>query len=316
MAEPLPSFVSRRRPDWTRLEETLGRLRSARLSLQEVGELDRLYRRVAADLAVAQARYANTDVARFLNQLNADAFALIYRPRRATLEDLKTFYLRTFPALVQQTLRPIQLSAAILAFSAALGALTVWLEPETARVLVPAELRNFIDQRDLWTDHALSRGTPSALATQIFLNNLRVLFSAFALGVTGGILTVAVLLYNGLHLGAVVATCFRGGVGPNILTFISAHGPVELSLIAIGGGAGLHLGRAMIDPGERTRAAAIREHAVVAVQLILGCAPFMVAIGVVEGFISPGGFFPWPAKVAVGVLSGVGFWRWLLTTRA
>ena len=56
----------------------------------------------------------------------------------------------------------------------------------------------------------------------------------------------------------------------------------------------------------------IREHAQVAVQILLGCAPFMVAIGIVEGFVSPGAFFPWPLKVLSGALSGFGLWRWLL----
>ena len=79
MAEPLPAFVTRRKPDWTKLEETLARLHTGKVSLDEVSQLDRLYRRVAADLAVAQARYANTDVARFLNQLNATAYALEVR---------------------------------------------------------------------------------------------------------------------------------------------------------------------------------------------------------------------------------------------
>ena len=50
----------------------------------------------------------------------------------------------------------------------------------------------------------------------------------------------------------------------------------------------------------------------VAVQILIGCAPFMVAIGIVEGFVSPGPFFPWPLKVATGALSGFGLWRWLL----
>lgn len=315
MAETLPAFVTRRKPEWTKLEETLGRLRSGKLSLNEVSELDRLYRRVAADLAVAQARYSNTDVARFLNQLNASAYALIYKPRPAGFEGLRTFYLQTFPRLVRETLGPIKLSAAVLAFSTLLGALTVWLQPETAKVLVSADLRNFIDQRTLWTDSALDAITPGSMALQIFLNNLRVLFGAFAFGVTGGVLTVVVLIFNGLHLGAVIASCIRGGVGPNILSFIAAHGPIELSLIAIGGGAGLHLGRAMIDPGERSRATAIRENAGVAVQLILGCAPFMILIGIVEGFVSPGAFFPWPLKLAVGLFSGFGFWKWLLSAQ-
>lgn len=313
MAEALPAFVARRKPDWTQLEQTLTRLSAGQLKLEEVWQLDALYRRVAADLAFAQGHYAGTDVARFLNQLCASAFATIYRPRRGSFEGLKTFYLHTFPALVRETWGPIRVSGALFLFSLVLGVVSVWLHAPAADALVPPELRAFIARGDLWTDHALGPNTPSEMATQIFLNNLRVIFSAVAFGVTAGVMTVFVLLQNGLFLGATLAACFRGGVGPNILTFIAAHGPVELSLICIAGGAGLHLGRAMIDPGERTRATAIREHARVAVQLVLGCAPFMVAIGIVEGFVSPGPYFPWPAKLAIGVLTGVGFWRWLLT---
>ncbi|MFT3707854.1 MAG: stage II sporulation protein M [Archangium sp.] len=313
MPESLPAFVARRKPEWTRLEDTLGRLRSGKMTLAEVAELDRLYRRVAADLAIAQVTYANTDVARFLNQLNASAYALIYKPRPASFENLRTFYLRTFPSLVRTTLGPIKLSAAIFVISTLVGALSVWLEPSTLSTFVSADLRAYLERGDMWTDHALSHSTPGAMATMIFMNNLRVLFAAFALGVTAGIGTAVVLIQNGLHLGSVLMASARAGVGVNLLSFISAHGPIELSLIVISGGAGLHLGSAMIDPGERSRAAAIREHATVAVQLVLGCAPFMVLIGLVEGFVSPGAYFPWPVTLTVGLLSGLGFWKWLLS---
>jgi uncharacterized membrane protein SpoIIM required for sporulation len=314
MAEPLPAFVARRKPEWTQLEGMLAKVRGKGLSLAELTTLDGLYRRASADLAVAQGAYAGTDVVRFLNQLCATAYATIYKPRGAPLESLRVFYLRTFPRLVREVLGPIQLAAALMGFGVVLGVLTVLLHPDGEQVLVGAELRSYIGRGELWTDQALIGRTPSEMATQIFLNNLRVMISAFALGVTGGVMTVVVLLGNGLHLGAVITSCFRGGVGWNILNFISAHGPVELSLISIAGGAGLHLGRALIDPGERSRGAAVKEHAQVAVQLVLGAAPFMVLIGVVEGFVSPGPFFPWPLKIAVGVLSGFGFWRWLLRT--
>jgi uncharacterized membrane protein SpoIIM required for sporulation len=313
MAEPLPAFVERRRPEWTQLEAMLARQKAKSLTLEDLTTLDALYRRVSADLAVAQAAYTGTDVQRFLNQLCATAYASIYKPRSAQWESIRAFYLRTFPKLVREVLGPIQLAASIMGFATVLGAVTVLLHPDGAQVLVGPELRAFIDRGELWTDSALGVGrTPSQMAVQIFTNNLKVMISGFALGVTAGLGTVVVLFANGLFLGAVMAACFKGGVGPNIITFISAHGPVELSVICIAGGAGLHLGRAIIEPGERSRAVAMRAHAQVAIQLVLGAAPFMVLIGVVEGFVSPGPFFPWPLKVLVGAMSGFGFWRWLL----
>lgn len=312
MAEPLPSFVARRKPDWNRLESLLTQLKAGSLTLADVSTIDALYRQTSADLAVAQSAYAGTDVLRFLNQLCARTYAAIYKPRGGRLDSLRTFYLQTFPRLVQETIAMTKVATALLFFGVVVGALTVLLHPDGATLLVPAHLRQIISRGEVWTDSILGGSTPTELAVQIFLNNLRVLIMSFALGATAGVGTVVVLLGNGISVGATVAACFQAGVGPNILQFMSAHGPVELSLICIVGGAGLHLGRAMIDPGERSRATAIREHAQVAVQLMLGCAPFMVAIGIVEGFVSPGGYFPWPLKLLTGIFSGLALWRWLL----
>ncbi len=312
MAEALPAFVARRRPEWTALEHLLTRAKAASLTLNDVAELDRLYRRASADLATSQKHYAQTEVHRFLNQLCASAWSSIYQARGGRWESLKSFYTHTFPRLVVETLPLTQLSAALLMLGAALGALTVWLHPDGAQLLVPAEIRGWIARRELWTDGVLGVETPGTLAFEIFINNLRVTLMAFALGITAGIGTVAITIYNGLFLGAVVAACFRGDLGWNILTFMAAHGPVELSIICIASGAGLHLGRALIDPGERARRTALAQHAQTSLKLVLGCAPFVVAIGVVEGFVSPGAYFPSALKLLVGAATGFGFWRWML----
>lgn len=315
MADSLADFVTRRRPDWTRLEALLSRLGARTLRLEELGDVDRLYRRAAADLAHAQAAFPGSDVHRFLNQLCGRAYGAIYRARPLSVATVRRFFAHTFPAAVQATLRYTQLAAGLLALGVVLGATTVALAPGGAERLVPPELLGFLERKELWTDVALTTHAPSEMATGIFLNNLRVTFAAFAAGVTLGLGTVLLLVYNGLFLGALTAACFQHGLGGGILDFITAHGPVELSIIAITGGAGLVLGHALIEPGERPRGAHLRERARLAVQLVLGCAPFLVAIGVVEGFVSPGTFFPWPLKALVGVASGAGFWRYVLRNR-
>jgi uncharacterized membrane protein SpoIIM required for sporulation/uncharacterized RDD family membrane protein YckC len=308
----LSDFVTRRRPDWHRLEELLQRLRARQLDLAGLTTLDRLYRRAAADLAHAQAAFGRTDVARYLNQLCGRAYGSIYRGRPVSLSSLRRFYAHTFPAAVQETLGYTLASAATLLLGVLLGVTTVALEPGGARRLIGPELLAFIERRELWTDVALATHAPSELATGIFLNNLKVSFTAFATGITAGIGTSLLLLYNGLFLGAIGAACVQHGVGAALFGFIAAHGPVELSLISITGGAGLVIGHALIEPGERRRSTHVRARARLAVQLVLGCAPFIVAIGIVEGFVSPGTFFPWPLKLAVGVASFAGFWRYLL----
>ncbi len=308
----LPTFVAQRRPQWRALEELLAAAKRRQLALVDLATLDRLYRRASGDLAQAQAFYPATDVHRFLNQLCGDAYRAIYRPRAHRGAALVEFFREGFPRTVRETLWYTGFAGALMLLGVVLGATTVALEPGGATLLVPEDLRDFITRRELWTDRALEQTAPSELATAIFTNNLRVTVSAFALGITGGVGTVLVMVGNGLQLGAVVTMCFQHGVGPGILGFVAAHGPVELSVIAITGGAGFVVAHALIEPGERPRAEVLKERAALAVRLVLGCAPFLVGIGIVEGFVSPGTFFPWPVKAALGLALGAGFWGYLL----
>ena len=62
-----------------------------------------------------------------------------------------------------------------------------------ALLLVPAEIRGWISRHELWSEGILSVETPGSMALAIFLNNLRVAFSAALLGITAGLGTVIVL---------------------------------------------------------------------------------------------------------------------------
>ena len=312
MAEALSTFVARRQPDWALLESLLDRQRAGSLKLADLAVLEKHYRRASADLAQAQAFYAGTDVQRFLNQLTGRAYGAIYRHHANRLASIVDFYKHGFPRVVQRSLRYTQVAMGLLAFGIVVGFTTVMIEPDGARLLVSEDIRSLLARGELWTDTALRTMEPSTLAVMIFTNNLKVTFVGFALGITGGLGTVLTIIFNGLHIGAIVAACMHQGLGAGILTFMAAHGPVELSVICIAGGAGLMMGHAMIEPTDRPRGEVLRERARDAVQQVLGCAPFLVAIGIVEGFISPGSFFPLPVKLALGALTGLAFWRYLL----
>lgn len=305
-------FVIKRVQDWRELERLLGSLEARSVTLAELSTIDRLYRRATADLAHAQAFFGGTDVHRFLNQLCGQAYGAIYRRTGGGLRGVVNFYAKVFPELARQTIGYTKVAAGLMTLGAVLGATTVSLSPGGAALILDPLLLDHIRRRELWTDLLLEQLHPAEAAIAIFTNNLRVSFLAFASGVAAGVGTVLLLIFNGVHVGAIVAACAQHGVAGPMLSFMSAHGPVELSIIAMTGGAGLMLGHALIEPGERPRGAVLRERATRAVQLVLGCSPFLVAIGVVEGFVSPGPFFPWPLKLVLGAATGFAFWRYLL----
>jgi len=311
MPEPLAAFVARRRADWEALSALLETLDSGRLSLPDVESLDRLYRRAAADLARAQLEYAGTDVHRALNQLCARAYARIYRSPRDRAAQLSRFYRRELPALVRAERRFVLASAALLWGGVAVGALAVAAQPAGGERLVPEAVRQSVDEGQMWTD-VLSLSPPEAVASRIATNNLSVVVVTFAGGLLFGLGTVSVLAFNGVMLGAVAAYCARHGLLPRLLEFIGAHGPVELSVIVLAGAAGLMVADALVDPGERTRRARLQERGRRGAALVLGCAPFLALIGLVEAYVSPAAFLPGALKLGAGAALGAALWGYLL----
>ena len=312
MALPLPAFVARRRPDWDALKELLARQGAGTLRLEELRTLDVLYRRAAADLAHAQTFYAGTDVHRFLNQLCGQAYGAIYQPPRERLAATLAFFREDFPRTLRANGAFVAASAGLFLLGILLGAAVVLLEPRGAELLVPEHLRDFIARKELWTDGILSVAPPNAVASGVATNNLTVTIVTFASGILLGLGTVFVMLNNGVHLGSVAALCVHEGMGPKLFDFIAAHGPVELSIIVIAGGAGLMVGQVLIDPGELPRGQALVLRGREAVKLVLGCAPFLALIAVVEGFVSPGDFFSSWVKGGLGLALGALFWAYLL----
>jgi len=80
------AFVRKRRASWERLHALAGRVDAGTLSLPEVEELDRLYRRTAGDLAHARAAFPGSDAEGYLSQVTARAYAALYRRLSAAAE--------------------------------------------------------------------------------------------------------------------------------------------------------------------------------------------------------------------------------------
>ncbi len=74
----------------------------------------------------------------------------------------------------------------------------------------------------------------------------------------------------------------------------------------IAGGAGLSLGWALIDPGDRRRREALAEAGRRAIVLILGTVITLAVAGTIEGFVT-GSALPTAARVGIGVVVEVAF---------
>ena len=170
-----------------------------------------------------------------------------------------------------------------------------------------------VEDGKLWTE--IAPGVRSAASALILTNNIQVMFLTFAGGITAGLLTTYVLLFNGLTLGAIFGLLQAHGPAGGLAESVVAHGFIELSVIFLAGGCGLYLGDGLIRPGPLSRREALIRRGNVAVRLILGCMPLLILAGLIEGFISPSGL-PWWIKLIVGLSTGILLhWYWLGANR-
>jgi uncharacterized membrane protein SpoIIM required for sporulation len=308
-------FINERKSAWQRLEDLLRMLdRSSlrRLSREEVRELGRIYRRTASDLAIARAECRDPRLVNYLNSLVIRAHGRIYRADASEgRHRLRNFFARDFPRTFRRTWRFTALAFATYALFAALAFAATTRDPEFSELagISPQEREYILEQKPRWWERVNEAN--QLAATLIGTHNIRVTFNAFALGATFGIGTLYYMAMNGLAHAATVALTFRAGYGGELLTFMAAHGPVELTCIFIAGGAGMLFGTALLFPGDRPRFDHLRLRGREAAQLIAGCVPLLAIAGAIEGFISPAPI-PSGIKFAVAAATGVALYAYLL----
>lgn len=297
----MKQFLESRKDNWSRLEQLTARasrLRLAKLSGEEVREFGRLYRRTAADLAIAREEVKDKRLVNYLNHLVGRAHGAIYRSESSGFGGIIDFFRFEFPALFRQHCGMIFLAFAIFMVSAIFSGVTSYVDDRYADRIAP-DLVEQIRSHSNWTETA---NEYNALAsTEIQTNNIGVTFYAFAGGVIAGLGTVFVLLQNGISIGMVVGLCVKYKFW-DILIFMSGHGVIELTAIFISAGGGLLVGKALLIPGDLRRRDALVTNGLAAVKLVMGCIPMLIIAGTIEGFISPA-HIPAAYKFSVSAVS-------------
>jgi uncharacterized membrane protein SpoIIM required for sporulation len=277
-----------------------------RLGAAGVLRLGDLYRAAVADLANARRTLRGESVVARLESLVARARGLVY-DTEARRESVREFFATGYWRRLWSRPRFLAVSAALLFVPAVLAFVWAARDPAAAVGVVPGAFRGIGDGSRTAKSAGLTPGDSSAFASQIMTNNIRVTVVAFAGGITFGVGTVAVLIFNGVLLGAVGGLAFHAGFGHAFITLVVAHGVLELSCIVVAGAAGLRLAAALIAPGRSTRAVSGARGAREAVELVLGTAPWLVLAGIIEGFITPGGY-GLGVNATVGVIVGGVYW--------
>ena len=307
-------FIDNRKNAWQRLEDLLTLLDSTplrRLHREEVRVLGRIYRRTASDLAIARAESRDPRLISYLNSLVIRAHGRIYRAEAGGGERIRGFFAREFPRTFRRTWRYTAVSFSVFMLFSVIGFAGSLRDPEFSEIVgVPPSFRElYIETKTHWWENLNEANQLGA--SYILTNNIQVTIYTFAFGAMFGVGTLFYLAYNGANIASVVALTYRAGFANDLLTFMVAHGVIELSCIFIAGGAGLLIGSALIMPGDLSRADALKTRGKDAVRLMMGVAVLLVLAGIIEGFISPALINP-AIKFSIAATTGIALYSYLL----
>jgi uncharacterized membrane protein SpoIIM required for sporulation len=296
-----PSWLAQRSPIWGRISDSLQTWRRGRLSREDALKALDAYRGLAPDVASARKALPGNPITVALETLYASLHAIVNREPRHTQASLKHLYAVEIPATVRE-LKPFVLGVWLLfALSTAAGWWLVHTWPSLVDLVASPDMIQHVQRGELWTDGILNVTPSSILSVRIFTNNIVVTIFACVAGVFYGLGTFYVIANNGLMLGGVFAFTRNYGLDGDLLKFIFAHGTVELSMICLGGAAGIALGESLIRPKLASRRESLQQCTAKIARLFGALIPLLVVCGLIEGFVSPDPSIGWPLRITIGL---------------
>jgi uncharacterized membrane protein SpoIIM required for sporulation len=252
--------------------------------------LPTLYRTAASSLSVARETSLDAATLSYLESLVQRAWFQVYGPRKGLFAWLREFLFGGWSRAV----RGIWLDICIALFVMVAGAVVGWILVEQDRDwfyrLVPGGMAGSrvpgASREELAATLAVENTTGglSAFAASLFSNNAGVSILAFALGFAFGIPSLLLLIYNTALLGAMLWVFNGQDLLVEFSAWLSVHGTTELLGILLAGAAGLHIGRSMAFPGDKTVLEAASDSGKRGAVVMLGVVFMMVIAAVLEAF--------------------------------
>ena len=277
----------------TFIRRNIDKWKDAEKVVEHAGTLppDRLadvYVELTADLAFAQTHFPQSRITIYLNNLASALHHEIYRNKREKWGRMITFWTREVPQTMHDARRELLVSFIIFVASVLIGVLSTLNDPDFARLIlgngyVDMSLDNIAKGEPM----AVYNGSPEVpMFLGITLNNIRVSFICFAMGLLTSFGTGYILFGNGVMVGAFQTFFYQHDLLWESSLAIFLHGTLELWAIVVAGAAGLALGNGWLFPGTYSRAEAFRRGAKRGLKIVVGTVPVFIMAGFIEGFVT------------------------------
>jgi uncharacterized membrane protein SpoIIM required for sporulation len=275
-------------------------------------EISKLFVQITDDLSYARTFYRSRSVKLYLNGVAKLLFNDINKTKKNKWSVLSDFWKKELPLVFYSAKRAMLISFIVFWSCFVLGVVTSINSPDFARTIlgdsyIEMTNKNIADGSPM---HVYADDGEMETFLPILLNNLRVAFTTFFLGVFASIGSLVIMMYNGVMVGVfqfffvekdVLITMMNSKgllVGffqyffleDNLFrkSFLSiwTHGTLEISAIIMAGGAGITLGKGLLFPKTYSRLQAFKMSARKGLKIIIGISPVIILAAFIEGFLT------------------------------
>ena len=276
------SFIEQNKEKWREFEQIMD------IPRKDPDKLNDLFVQITDDLSYSRTFYPNRSVRVYLNGLAQRIFFSIYKNRRSRANRLFTFWADELPQLIYEARGEFRMAFLIFLLACLIGGVSSAMDEQFANVILG----------DAYVDMTLENiesGDPMAVYKQkgafgmslgIAMNNLFVAFLTFVMGAFFTLGSIAILIRNGIMLGAFQWFFIERGLFWDSFLTIWIHGTLEISAIIIAGAAGLTLGKGLVFPGTYSRGQAFQQSARRGIQIMIGIVPIIILAGIIEGYLT------------------------------
>ena len=279
-------------------------------------KLHDVFIQVTDDLSHARTFYPARSVRAYLNGVAQLIFTDIYKRKKSPLSKIRFFFTDDLPQVVYESRWSFFWAIVFFLLSFGIGYFSSVKDPEFLKTILG-------DSYVEMTVENIKSGDPMAvykksgrfnMTFSIMENNMRVTLMYFILGIFAGVGSVAMMMYNGVMLGAFLQFFAQNNLVKESNLTVWMHGTLEISAIVIGTAAGITMGSGLLFPGTHTRLQAFQMSARRGIKIMVGVMVMLFFAAIVEGNLTrhtgAGDLFR-GLFIGACFISIVGYYGWL-----
>lgn len=276
------TFIEQNKRKWAKFEKL------SKHKNNDPDEVSELFTEITEDLSYARTFYPRRSVRVYLNQLAQGVFTKLYKQKKQPIGGFVLFWTEKVPLELYRMRKNMLAAVIFFALAVFLGAVSQHYDHDFVNLVLGEGYVSDTEDRIANGDPMGIYGTSPQVSMffAITINNIRVAFITFALGIFASLGSYLLLLNNGIMLGSFQWWFKAKGLLLTSFLAVWIHGAFEISAIVIAGAAGITVGNGLLFPRSFSRIQSLVFSAKRGLLVMLSLVPVFIMAGALESFVT------------------------------